>query len=46
MEEEDFSEVIKTDVSKMSKREKLAVLGKESPEFMGLISDFKGMHIL
>lgn len=34
-------EVIKTDLSKMSKREKLALLEKESPEFMGLVSDFK-----
>lgn len=34
-------EVIKTDLSKLSKREKLALLEKESPEFMGLVSDFK-----
>ncbi|XP_054263223.1 something about silencing protein 10-like [Macrosteles quadrilineatus] len=40
-EDDDFSEIIKTDVSKLSKREKLALLEKESPEFSGLVSDFK-----
>jgi hypothetical protein len=35
-------EVIKTDLRKLSKREKLALLQKESPEFFGLIEDFKG----
>ncbi|XP_046665044.1 something about silencing protein 10-like [Homalodisca vitripennis] len=38
---EDDNEVIKTDLSKLSKREKIALLEKESPEFMGLIADFK-----
>lgn len=33
--------VIKTDLSKMSKRQKLELLEKESPEFAGLIDDFK-----
>lgn len=34
-------EVIKTDLSKLSKREKLALLERDSPEFMGLVNDFK-----
>ena len=34
-------EVIKTDLGKMSKRQKLALMQKESPEFFGLIEDFK-----
>lgn len=45
LEDDEFSEVIKTDVSKLSKREKLALLKKESPEFMGLLSDFKGERL-
>jgi hypothetical protein len=35
-------EVIKTDLSKLSTRQKLALLQKESPEFFGLVQDFKG----
>jgi len=35
-------EVIKTDLSKLSKRQKLTLLQKESPEFFGLVEDFKG----
>lgn len=33
--------VIKSDLSQMSKRQKLQLLEKESPEFAGLIDDFK-----
>jgi U3 small nucleolar RNA-associated protein 3 len=35
-------EVIKTDLSKLSTRQKLALFQKESPEFFGLVQDFKG----
>lgn len=35
-------EVIKTDLRKLSKRQKLVLLRKESPEFFGLVEDFKG----
>ncbi|KDR14064.1 something about silencing protein 10 [Zootermopsis nevadensis] len=34
-------EVIKTDLRKLSKRQKLVLLRKESPEFFGLVEDFK-----
>uniref|UniRef100_A0A1B6CGF7 Sas10 C-terminal domain-containing protein n=1 Tax=Clastoptera arizonana TaxID=38151 RepID=A0A1B6CGF7_9HEMI len=37
----DVDEVIKTDLSKLSKREKLILLEQESPEFLGIIKDFK-----
>ncbi|KAG6452800.1 hypothetical protein O3G_MSEX007790 [Manduca sexta] len=33
--------VIKSDLSQMSKRQKLQLLEKESPEFSGLVDDFK-----
>lgn len=33
--------VIKSDLSQMSKRQKLELLEKESPEFSGLVDDFK-----
>ncbi|XP_041979182.1 something about silencing protein 10 [Aricia agestis] len=33
--------VVKSDISQMSKRQKLQILEKESPEFLGLIDDFK-----
>lgn len=33
--------LIKSDISQMSKRQKLQLLEKESPEFSGLIDDFK-----
>lgn len=33
--------VVKSDLSQMSKRQKLQLLEKESPEFAGLINDFK-----
>ncbi|GLH06544.1 Something about silencing protein 10 [Gryllus bimaculatus] len=39
--EEKAEEKIKTDVSGLSKRDKLALFAKESPEFPGLIEDFK-----
>ena len=35
-------EMIKTDLSKLSKKQKLALFQKESPEFSGLVEDFKG----
>ncbi|CAG9561817.1 unnamed protein product [Danaus chrysippus] len=38
---DDKETVIKSDVSQMSKRQKLQLLEKESPEFSGLIDDFK-----
>ncbi|RZC40431.1 something about silencing protein 10, partial [Asbolus verrucosus] len=34
-------EVIKSDISKLSKRQKLQILQKESPEFFGLVEDFQ-----
>lgn len=39
--EEQKDSTIKSDLSQMSKKQKLQVLEKESPEFSGLISDFK-----
>lgn len=39
--EEKIEAVIKSDLSQMSKRQKLQLLEKESPEFTGLIDDFK-----
>ncbi|XP_013197408.1 something about silencing protein 10 [Amyelois transitella] len=38
---EDKESVIKSDLSQMSKRQKIQLLEKESPEFAGLINDFK-----
>lgn len=38
---DDKEMVIKSDLSQMSKRQKLQLLEKESPEFAGLIDDFK-----
>lgn len=35
--------VVKTDLSKLSKREKVALFQKESPEFQALVTDFEGM---
>lgn len=40
----DSEEIVKTDLSKLSKRQKEALLLKESPEFAALVSDFKGVH--
>ncbi|XP_050680020.1 something about silencing protein 10 [Leptidea sinapis] len=40
-EDEGKESVIKSDLSQMSKREKLQILEKESPEFAGLVDDFK-----
>ncbi|CAH2096091.1 unnamed protein product [Euphydryas editha] len=37
---------IKTDISQMSKRQKIQLLEKESPEFAGLIDDFKSKLIV
>jgi len=39
---EEEEEMIKTDLSKLSKKQKLALFQKESPEFFGLVEDFKG----
>lgn len=39
--EEKQTDIIKSDLSQMSKRQKLQLLEKESPEFAGLIDDFK-----
>ncbi|CAB3220707.1 unnamed protein product [Arctia plantaginis] len=39
--EEKKETIIKSDLSQMSKRQKLQLLEKESPEFSGLINDFK-----
>ncbi|XP_046966324.1 something about silencing protein 10 [Vanessa cardui] len=38
---EEKETTIKSDISLMSKRQKLQLLEKESPEFLGLIDDFK-----
>lgn len=38
---EEEEEMIKTDLSKLSKKQKLALFQKESPEFFGLVEDFK-----
>ncbi|KAM3965101.1 UTP3 small subunit processome component Sas10 [Aphomia sociella] len=38
---EERETLIKSDLSKMSKRQKMQLLEKESPEFAGLIEDFK-----
>lgn len=38
---EETDVVIKSDLTQMSKRQKLQLLEKESPEFLGLIDDFK-----
>lgn len=40
-EVEEKETVIKSDLSQMSKRQKLQLLERESPEFAGLIDDFK-----
>ncbi|XP_028146545.1 something about silencing protein 10 [Diabrotica virgifera virgifera] len=34
-------EIIKTDISKLSKRQKLQIMQKESPEFFNLVQDFQ-----
>lgn len=39
--EKDSDILIKTDLSQMSKRQKIQLLEKESPEFSGLVNDFK-----
>ncbi|KAF5303588.1 hypothetical protein FQR65_LT08189 [Abscondita terminalis] len=41
LEEKQPEEIIKTDVSKLSKRQRIELLHKESPEFFGLVEDFK-----
>ncbi|XP_076642364.1 UTP3 small subunit processome component Sas10 isoform X2 [Halictus rubicundus] len=38
---DDTEQFIKTDLSKLSKRQKQAIMEKESPEFMALVKDFK-----
>lgn len=45
MNEEDktqIEEVIKMDISKLSNKQKLQLLERESPELFGLTEDFKG----
>ncbi|XP_043290142.1 something about silencing protein 10 [Venturia canescens] len=39
--EADDEHIVKTDLSKLGKREKLALMQKESPEFGALVTDFK-----
>ncbi|XP_023024646.2 UTP3 small subunit processome component Sas10 [Leptinotarsa decemlineata] len=39
-------EVVKTDLSKLSKRQKLQILEKESPEFFSLVEDFQGKIVI
>ncbi|XP_044255365.1 something about silencing protein 10 [Tribolium madens] len=39
-------ELIKSDISKLSKRQKLQILQKESPEFFGLVEDFEEKMIV
>ncbi|XP_017876914.1 something about silencing protein 10 [Ceratina calcarata] len=43
--EENAEEFIKTDLSKLSKRQKQAIMQKESPEFIVLVKDFKDRMI-
>lgn len=40
---ESTEQFIKTDLSKLSKRQKQIMMQKESPEFIVLVNDFKGM---
>ncbi|XP_046424142.1 something about silencing protein 10 [Neodiprion fabricii] len=40
-ENEDCQQTVKTDLSKLTKREKQALFMKESPEFTGLVTDLK-----
>ncbi|XP_066597740.1 something about silencing protein 10 [Prorops nasuta] len=39
--ENDNQQIIKTDLTKLSKRQKLELIQKKTPEFLGLINDFK-----
>ncbi|CAK9815204.1 Something about silencing protein 10 [Anthophora quadrimaculata] len=39
---EDTEQFIKTDLSRLSKRQKQVIMQKESPEFVALVNDFKG----
>lgn len=40
-----LEDVVKTDISKLSKRQKLQLVKQEAPEFFQLIEDFKGIAI-
>lgn len=40
-EQADTDEIVKTDLTKLSKRQKQVILQKESPEFSALVNDFK-----
>lgn len=40
---DDKKEIIETDFSQMNKRDRITLLQKESPEFLGFIADFKSM---
>lgn len=44
VEEKPKEEVIKTDTSKLSKRQKREIFDKTSPEFMVLLDDTKGKN--
>ena len=46
MDEDVGSQKIKRDLTKLSKKEKLELLKKESPEFTYLLQDYKGNYIL
>lgn len=39
-------EIVKTDISKLSKRQKLQILEKESPELFSLIDDYRSIFDL
>ncbi|KAF5283229.1 hypothetical protein FQA39_LY17376 [Lamprigera yunnana] len=41
-EEKQPEELIKKDISQLSRRQRIELLQKESPEFFGLVEDFKG----
>ncbi|XP_015601242.1 something about silencing protein 10 [Cephus cinctus] len=41
IELQDKDQIVKTDLTKLSKREKQLLVQKESPEFQGLVNDFK-----
>lgn len=41
VQKEEEEQFIKTDLSKLSKRQKQAMVQKESPEFLALVNDFK-----
>lgn len=44
-EEKASEEIVKTDISKLSRRQKLQILEKESPELFNLIDDYKSISM-